>query len=41
MKLAVNLFEPGLIDVGVNLRGREAGVAEHFLDRAQIGAVGE
>jgi len=41
MKLAVNLLEPGLIDVGVNLRGREARVAEHLLDRAQIGSVAE
>jgi hypothetical protein len=41
MKLAVNLFEPGLVDVGVNLSGREAGMAEHFLDRAQVSSVAE
>jgi hypothetical protein len=32
----VDGFEPGLIDVGVNLRRRNVSVAQHFLDQAQI-----
>ena len=30
-----------LIDMGVNLRSRNIGVAEHLLDNTQIGAVPE
>ncbi len=41
MELTMDLFEPGLVDVRVNLRGRKAGVAQHFLDRAQVGPVAE
>ena len=41
MELPVNLLEPRLVDVRVNLRGGEARVAEHFLDRAQVRAVAE
>ncbi len=33
--------EPVLQHVGVDLRGRDVGVAEQFLDDAQIRAVGE
>ncbi len=41
MKLPVNLLEPGLVDMGVNLRGRETGMPEHLLDRAQVSSVAE
>jgi hypothetical protein len=41
MKLSMDRFEPLLIDMRVNLRGRDIGVAEHFLDDAKIGAVAE
>ena len=32
-------LEPLLIDVRVNLRSRNIGVAEHFLNDAEVGAV--
>ncbi len=32
MELLVNAFEPRVVDVRVNLRGTDAGVAEHFLN---------
>lgn len=41
MKFPVRVFETVLIDVGVDLRRRDIGVAEHFLDHAQVRAVGE
>ncbi len=41
MKAAMDLFQPRLIDVSVNLRSGEAGMAQHFLNRTQVGAVGE
>jgi len=41
MELSMDSFEPLLIDVGVNLCRGNIGVAEHFLDDAQIGAVAE
>ena len=41
MKSSMHGFEPLLINVGVNLRRRNIGVAEHFLDNAQIGAVAQ
>ena len=41
MELSMYRFEPLLIDVGVNLRCGDIGVAEHVLDDAQIGAVTE
>lgn len=34
-------FQPLLIDVRVNLCRGNIGVAEHFLDNAQIGAIAE
>ena len=37
----MHCLEPLLIDVGINLRRRNVGMAEHFLDNAQIGAVAE
>src|SRR5260370_4655623 len=39
MKLPMNSFEPLLIDMRVDLRGRNIGVAEHLLNNPQIGAV--
>ncbi len=39
MELAMDLFEPRLVDVRVNLRGGKARMAEHFLDGAEVGAV--
>ena len=41
MKLAVHGFQSLLIDVRIDLRCRNVGVAEHFLDDAQIGAVAQ
>ncbi len=41
MKLAVDLLEPRLIDMGVDLRGGETGMAEHLLNCAQVGAMAE
>ena len=41
MKLPMYSFEPLLINVRVNLRRRNIGVAEHFLDDAQVGAVAQ
>ena len=39
MKLTMYGFQSLLIDVRIDLRCRNVGVAEHFLDDAQIGAV--
>jgi len=39
VKLPMYSFKPLLIDVRVNLRRRNIGVAEHFLDDAQVSAV--
>ena len=41
MKLPMHSFEPLLIDMCVNLRRRNVGMAQHLLDNAQIGAVPE
>ena len=41
MKLAMDFFESGLIDVGIDLRCGDAGVAEEFLNLAEVGAAGE
>ena len=37
----MHLPQPYLVDMGVDLRGGEAGVTEHFLDGAQVRAVTE
>lgn len=37
----VDLFEVGVGDVGVNLGSADVGMAEHGLDRAEVGAVHE
>lgn len=39
MKFMVYCLQPLLIDMGVNLSGRDISMPEHFLDDAQIGAV--
>ena len=39
MKLLVNVTKPVARDVSVKFRGADGGVAEHFLDNAQIGAM--
>jgi hypothetical protein len=41
MKFGVMVDEPLRLDRGVDLRGGNARVAEHFLDRAQVGAAGQ
>jgi hypothetical protein len=41
MKFPVNRFQPLLIHVGINLRRRNVGVPEHFLNDPQIGAVAQ
>ena len=38
VKLAMDFLEPRVIDVGVDLCGCDARVAEHFLHLAKIGA---
>ena len=39
MEPVVEASQPLLVDVGVDLGGRDVGVAEHRLDRAEVGAV--
>ena len=39
MKLSMHGFQSLLIDMGIDLRCRNVGVAEHFLDDAQIRAI--
>ena len=41
MKLPVHPLQPRLIDVRVDLRRGDAGVAEHFLHLPQVGAAGQ
>jgi len=41
MKLPVDFFEPCLIDVSVDLRRGDAGVAEKLLNLAEVGSAGE
>src|SRR5665213_2982104 len=41
MRDAVDFEQPLGVDAGVNLGGRQRGVAEQFLDRAQIAAAGQ
>jgi len=41
MGAAIDFHQPFGIDRGVDLRGRQRGVAEQFLDRAQVAAAGE
>ena len=39
--LRVDGFQAAVFDVGVDLRGRDAGVAEHFLEGSDLGASGQ
>ena len=41
MKLSMHSFEPLLVDMRIDLRGGNIGVAEHLLNDPQIGAVPE
>ena len=41
MKLAMNFLEPRASYVGINLRGRDIGMAEHRLHGTEIGAAFE
>src|SRR5258707_317436 len=41
MRHLIHLEQPLAVDAGVDLRGRKRGVAEQFLDRAQVAAAGE
>src|SRR5262245_15079355 len=41
MGAAIDLQEPLAVDAGIDLRGRERGVAEQFLDRAKVAAAGQ
>jgi hypothetical protein len=41
MKLPMHGFKPLLIDMRIDLRGGNIGVAQHLLDDPQIGAVPE
>ena len=38
MRVAIDVEQPRRVDLGVDLRRRQAGVAEQFLERAQVGA---
>ena len=39
VELPMNVLKAGGFHVGVNFRGCDAGVSEHFLDCSQVGAV--
>ena len=39
MEFVVDFFEMRVGDMGVNLGGRNIGVAKHGLNRAQVGAI--
>ncbi len=41
MEAIVRFLDALLVDMRVDLRGRDVGVAEHFLDDAQVAAVVE
>src|SRR5262249_27261566 len=41
VKLLMNPFESRWIDMRVDLRGADAGVAEHFLNLSEVGAPGD
>jgi hypothetical protein len=38
VKLSVGAFDRGTVEVGVNLRGGDIGVTQHFLNHAEVGA---
>src|SRR6185369_2779720 len=41
VRALIHCQKPLAVDAGIDLRGRERGVAEQFLDRAQIAAAAE
>jgi len=41
MKRVMDFLETRVVDVRVDLRGRDARMAEHFLYLAQVGAAGQ
>src|SRR6202034_2168555 len=41
MRAAVDFEQPLGVDAGINLRGRQRGMPEQFLDCAQVAAAGE
>jgi hypothetical protein len=41
VELLVDFSQSLLVDVGIDLRGGNVDVAEHFLDASQVGAAGE
>src|SRR5947209_557623 len=41
MRGTIDFEQPLGVDPGIDLRGRERGMAEQFLDRAQVAAAGE
>ena len=41
VETVVDFFEVGVGDVGVNLGSGDVGMAEHGLDRTQVGAIHE
>src|SRR4051812_36416326 len=41
MRGAIDFQEPLAVDAGIDLRGRERGVTEQFLNRAQVAAAAE
>ena len=41
MKLLVHPLQTRHVDMGIELRRRDTGMAQHFLDLSQIGAAGQ
>ena len=41
MKLLVDLLQPRMFDMGIDLRGLNTGVSQHLLNQAQIRAAGQ
>src|SRR5690606_27607492 len=41
MRPVIDVEQPRAVDAGIDLRRRQAGVAQQFLDRAQVAAIGE
>ena len=41
MELSMHFFQPRVLDMSVDLRRLDAGVAEHFLDQSQVRAAGQ
>ena len=41
MKFGMHFLQPGIRHVGVDLRGRNRGVAQEFLDGSDVGPIGQ